>query len=143
MLVWKNPSVEAILFVKQEGLSDKVHFVQGLSNEELADMYSSATATFFPSKYEGFGLPILESMASGTPVVTCKNSSLEEVGGNAAIYVEPEDIRTMSIWMENFENRCVDYEKIKMACIKQASLFTWEKCAEKTIDVYKKCLESL
>ncbi len=82
-------------------------------------------------------------MASGTPVVTCKNSSLEEVGGNAAIYVEPEDIRTMSIWMENFENRCVDYEKIKMACIKQASLFTWEKCAEKTIDVYKKCLESL
>lgn len=50
-------------------------------------------------------------MASGTPVVTCKNSSLEEVGGNAAIYVEPEDIRTMSIWMENFENRCVDYEK--------------------------------
>lgn len=43
----ENPSVEAILFVKQEGLSDKVHFVQGLSNEELADMYSSATATFF------------------------------------------------------------------------------------------------
>ena len=120
---------------------DKVHFVSGISNQELSDLYASATATFFPSKYEGFGLPILESMTSGTPVITCKNSSLPEVGGDVALYVEPEDVEMMSQIMERFENDELTKSALKDACIAQANKFSWEDCVRRTIDVYKKCLE--
>lgn len=107
----------------------------------IGELYSSASATFFPSKYEGFGLPILESMASGTPVITCRNSSLSEVGGEAAIYVSPEDIQSMSEWMERFENKSIDILSLKELSTAQASNFTWEICANKTLEVYKQCLE--
>lgn len=141
VLVWRNPPVE----IKEKYLSprfrNRIHFVSNITDEELASLYSSATAMFFPSKYEGFGLPIAESMASGTPVVTCRNSSLEEVGGNAAIYVDPEDIEAMADWMAQFENGNLDMEAIKERGLAQAAKFTWDACAQKTIDVYKRCLD--
>ena len=80
-------------------------------------------------------------MAAGTPVVTCNNSSLGEVGGDAALYVEPEDVMAMAQWMEAFENHSVDMDKLIAASIEQASKFTWHSCAEKTVDVYKLCLD--
>ena len=141
VLVWRNPPVEILAKYTQGVFAEKIHFVTGLSNEELGDLYAEATATFFPSKYEGFGLPILESMAAGTPVVTCTNSSLGEVGGEAALYVEPEDIMAMVQWMETFENASVDMNKLVADSISQASKFTWQSCAEKTVEVYKHCLE--
>lgn len=140
ILVWRNPSEEVLDIVSRANLRDKVHFASGITDEELSNLYASATATFFPSKYEGFGLPLLESMVSGTPVVTCRNSSLEEVGGEAAIYVEPEDVGSMCNLMERFENNDFDMEEISKNSIAQASKFTWDDCAKKTIDVYKRCL---
>lgn len=141
VLVWRKPPVEVLEKYTQGVFAEKVHFVTGISNVELGDLYAEATATFFPSKYEGFGLPVLESMAAGTPVVTCNNSSLGEVGGDAALYVEPEDIAAMAQWMEAFENHSVDMDKLITASIEQASRFTWQTCAEKTVEVYKQCLE--
>ena len=141
VLVWKNPPAEVLEKYTQGVFAKKVHFVSGLGNEELGDLYAEATATFFPSKYEGFGLPVLESMAAGTPIVTCNNSSLVEVGGDAALYVEPEDIMAMAQWMERFENRSVDMDKLIGDSLAQADKFTWNACAQKTVEVYKKCLE--
>lgn len=141
VLVWRDLSLEIKEKYSSSQFKGRIHFVSNISDEELASLYSSATAMFFPSKYEGFGLPIAEAMASGTPVVTCRNSSLEEVGGDAAIYVSPEDIDAMAGWMAKFENRDLDIESIREKGLAQAAKFTWDTCAHKTIDVYKKCLD--
>ena len=141
VLVWGNPPKEILAKYTQGVFAKKVHFISNITNEELSDLYAEATASFFPSMYEGFGLPVLESMAAGTPVVTCNNSSLGEVGGDAALYVEPEDVMAMAQWMEAFENHSVDMDKLITASIEQASKFTWQSCAEKTVDVYKLCLD--
>lgn len=141
IMVWPNPSDEAVKLVDENNLKDKVHFVYRLSNEELADLYAGATASFFPSLYEGFGLPVLESMACGVPCVTCRNSSLEEVGGKSAIYVEPFDIKEMASLMEKFENGDMNTLELKSLSIEQAEKFSWEKCAMKTVEVYKECLD--
>ncbi len=141
ILVWRNPPMDIVERFSKDEMKNKIHFISDIENKELGELYSSASATFFPSKYEGFGLPILESMASGTPVITCRNSSLSEVGGEAAIYVSPEDIQSMSEWMERFENESIDILSLKELSMAQASKFTWEICANKTLEVYKQCLE--
>ena len=139
VLVWRNPSEEALLVAAQPHLQGRVHFASGVTDEELGQIYSDATATFFPSRYEGFGLPVLESMVSGTPVVTCANSSLTEVGGDAAIYVDPDDFEAMKVWMERFEHD-PEQAEWQQKVLQQASCFTWERAAQKTLEVYLQCL---
>lgn len=141
VLVWRDLQQEVINEIETLRSKKNIHILRVVSNEELAQLYSDATACFFISLYEGFGLPLLESMGTGTPVVTCRNSSLEEVGGDAAIYVDPYDIKKISEIMENFENCAYDYEVMKLKSLKQASKFTWVDCANRTLEVYKKCME--
>lgn len=140
ILVWRTPSIEAIEMADKPYLKGKVHFASNLSNEELAEVYAGATASFFPSLYEGFGLPIVESMACGVPCVTARNSSLEEVGDDAAIYTDPMDIDSIAQEMEKFENGNYDMSELKTRSLFQASKFTWNECASRTINVYKQCL---
>lgn len=137
ILVWRDIPSEILNLVTKESLIERIHFVSNISNQELAQLYSGATASFFISLYEGFGLPIIESMACGTPCVTCRNSSLPEVGEDAAIYVEPLDIDAIVQIMENFEDRKYKMTELSNQSVVQASKFTWEKCALKTIEVYK------
>ena len=141
ILVWRAPSDEVLKLREECKLESKIHFASNVSDFELGNLYAGATASFFPSFYEGFGLPIVESMACGVPCVTCRNSSLEEVGGSAAIYVEPLDIDAMAGIMDRFENTDCDMEDLHERSIAQASKFTWENCVAKTIEVYKKCLD--
>lgn len=141
ILVWRNPPEDILALTSTPLLKDKVHFVSNLTNKELGDIYAGATATFFPSLYEGFGLPILESMACGVPCVTSENSSLPEVGGKAAIYVDPLDSESIALEMEKFENGNYNLQELKEKSIRQAEKFTWKKCAESTLKVYKECLE--
>lgn len=140
ILVWRNPSDEALKIAKTKALKDSVHFASNLSNETLADIYAGATATFFPSLYEGFGLPIAESLACGVPCVTARNSSLEEVGGSASIYVDPMDIKALANEMEKFENGDYNLNILRANAFAKGKEFTWERCATSTIEVYKKCL---
>jgi glycosyltransferase involved in cell wall biosynthesis len=76
-------------------LRRKIRFLNHLSPEELRFVFSGALATTFPSLYEGYGLPLIESMSFGVPVLTSRSSSLPEVCGDAAIYVDPFDVRDM------------------------------------------------
>lgn len=94
----------------------------------------------FPSSYEGFGLPLLESMACGTPVVTCKNSSLDEIAGEAAIYLEEPISNSLLDIMMHFEQHELELNSMIEKGLKRAALFNWEKTAEETVQVYSKLL---
>jgi glycosyltransferase involved in cell wall biosynthesis len=137
VLVWPNVPTEVWNYCNQQHLVDHIYIQSSIDDERLSVLYNEATATFFPSRYEGFGLPVLESIACGTPVITCRNSALPEVGGEAAIYVDPDDIDAMSRYMEQFEQGELKKSDFTDRCLAQASLFSWERCAQQTLEVYK------
>ena len=141
VLVWGNPPTWLLEKIAKSGVADKIHFLTNISDEELALLYNAATASFTPSMYEGFGLPLLEAMACGTPVVTCRNSSLNEIGGDAAIYLEEPIEKSMVLVMEQFEQQQIDWENFRAKGLKRAGTFTWENTALQTCQVYARCLE--
>lgn len=110
------------------------------SYEKLPLLYSAATVLLYPSLYEGFGLPILEAFACGTPVITSNVSSMPEVGGEAAEYVNPESV----VDIENKLRIVMEDKKKRESMIKkgfsQAKKFSWQKCAEETAEVYKEVI---
>jgi glycosyltransferase involved in cell wall biosynthesis/acetyltransferase-like isoleucine patch superfamily enzyme/predicted O-methyltransferase YrrM len=106
-----------------------VHLLQ-LSDEELAIAYSDAVALVYPSKYEGFGMPIVEAMACGCPVITCPNSSILEVAGEAAIYVNDDDVEAMANALISVQNHNLRTSLIT-AGLAQAQKFSWTKMAKK------------
>ncbi len=114
-----------------------------LSYQELPLLYSCAEVLLYPSLYEGFGLPILEAMACGTPVVTSNVSSMPEVGGDAVLYVDPvkdQDIANkLSIVMNDKNVR----EEMIAKGFKQAKKFSWERCAKETIEAYSQIAKTV
>ncbi|MBW1975138.1 MAG: glycosyltransferase family 4 protein [Deltaproteobacteria bacterium] len=133
---WGSKSWQAR--IKQWGLSDRV-FIPGYVDEKsLVAIYNGALALVYPSTYEGFGLPVLEAMACGCPVICSNVASIPEVAGNAALYMQPfstDDL--IKAVMEIYENPERRNEMIE-AGFKRASLFAWEKTAELTVKVFKK-----
>ena len=140
VLVWDNPPADLINEVKRSTVSNNIHFFKSVTDEELTLLYNGATALFFPSQYEGFGLPIIEAMACGTPVVTCHNSSLGEIAGDAAIYLDEPVTESIPRVIGGFIKGVFPLDEFIDKGLKRASEFTWEKCAEQTIEVYKRCL---
>ncbi|MBI4036752.1 glycosyltransferase family 4 protein [Candidatus Daviesbacteria bacterium] len=115
--------------------------IKKLKREELPLLYSSASILVYASLYEGFGLPIVEAMACGTPVITSDRSSMPEIGGEAAEYVNPENVEEISskikLVLEDRDLR----EKMRREGIEQARKFDWDKCARETAQVYRRVLE--
>lgn len=109
-----------------------------LQESEMPLLYSAARILLYPSLYEGFGLPILEAMACGTPVVTSNRSSMIEVGGDAVLLVDPENVEKISSSAKiAFKDEDLRREMSAKGLIR-AKEFSWEKCARETVDVYKK-----
>jgi glycosyltransferase involved in cell wall biosynthesis len=104
---------------------------------DLPAVYSGATMTVMASLYEGFGLPILESMACGTPVVSSHASSLPELGGDAARYFSPLDVQEMASVIRAVWHSDGLREKMSQQGLAQAERFSWARTAEETIRVYK------
>lgn len=108
-----------------------------VADEDLPHLFAGAHLFFFPSHYEGFGLPVLEAMASGVPVVCSNASSLPEVAGDAALMFEPTDVDTLRqlimIGLEDEDWR----ETAKQKGLAQASTFSWQRCAKETVAVYR------
>ncbi|MBD2492725.1 methyltransferase domain-containing protein [Nostoc sp. FACHB-280] len=99
-----------------------------LSDEELATAYSGAMALVYPSKYEGFGMPIVEAMACGCPVITCPNASIPEVAGEAAIYVKDDDVDGMVNALCDIQKPRIRQPLIEAGLV-QAQKFSWSKMA--------------
>ena len=113
-------------------------FTDYLPREELDCLYQAASALIFPSLYEGFGLPVLEAMANGCPVITSRNSSLPEVGGDAVLYLnEPKSSAEMVGLMQRVLFEQGLREKMITKGRERAANFSWEATADKTISVWK------
>ena len=120
---------------KKLGIENNVKFLGRVKDEELPVLYSGAIALTFPSLFEGFGLPILEAQACGCPVITSNISSMPEVAGKAAIYINPYDVNDivegMSRITKNYELRT----KLTKLGFENIKRFSWEKCARETLEV--------
>ena len=111
-----------------------------LPDEDLAAVYSAAQLCVVPSLYEGFGLPILEAMACGTPVACSNVSSLPELGGAAALYFDPYDAQEMAACIGQLAGQPALREDLRAKGMAQAARFSWERTARETLDVYEKVL---
>lgn len=130
---WKKDNIETLL--KQKNISNRIIQTGSVSNEELAAIYTNAYIFCFPSFEEAFGLPPLEAMASGIPVVVSNTSSLPEVCGDAAIYVnadKPDEISNAITRLLTDKNL---YDKHKALSINRAKSFSWTKTSQNLIEI--------
>jgi glycosyltransferase involved in cell wall biosynthesis len=124
--------------VEELGLEDKIIFPGFIADEDLPALYNLAKIFVFPSLYEGFGLPPLEAMACGTPVVTSDRPSLPEVVGGAGLMVEATDDQELARAMERVLTDENLRREMREKGLRQAAKFTWEAAAEKLLDVYRR-----
>jgi glycosyltransferase involved in cell wall biosynthesis len=119
------------------GLTDQVRLLGFVPDEDLPALYSLAEVFAFPSIYEGFGLPVLEAMACGTPVISSNASSLPEVAGEAAIQIAPTEVREWTQALERISNDAELRASLRERGLKQATRFTWEAAARQTYAIYQ------
>lgn len=117
-------------------------FLGRVSDKQLSVLYENAEVFAFPSLYEGFGLPILESFHHGTPVVTSNNSGMVEVAGNAAELVDPESVDSIKEGIKKILNENSEEQKKRLQrMIIRLQMFTWKNTARETLAVYKQAIE--
>jgi glycosyltransferase involved in cell wall biosynthesis len=127
---------EVFNLVEELRLQDQVKFTGYVADADLPALYSAAEAFVYPSLYEGFGLPPLEAMACGAPVITSNVTSLPEVVGTAGLTHAPEDARALSQAMVKLLNDIQMREHFKRAGLERAQQFSWERAARATQAVY-------
>jgi len=118
-----------------------VRFLDYVRADEIPLLYSGAMALVFPSLYEGFGLPALEAMACGVPVVASTMGSIPEVVGSAAILVQPNSIDDMATAMRILYEDAEKRRDLARRGLARAKEFTWQRCAERTVRLLQDVLE--
>ncbi len=121
-------------------LKDKVIFLGYVPEEDLPHLYSEAAAFVFPSLYEGFGLPPLEAMACGCPVVASNAGSLPEVCGDAVRYVDPYDVESIARGIHEVLTDEVMRQNLRAKGLERAKLFSWERAAKEHLKIFEECL---
>jgi glycosyltransferase involved in cell wall biosynthesis len=119
---------------------EKVRFIDYIPTRDLPLLYNAAEVFVFPSLYEGFGLPPLESMKCGTPVIVSNRSSLPEIVGPLGLMVAPDDIKKICSLILKIVNDRSYRDQLSEYYLQYASNFSWEKCAQKTYDIYQELL---
>ena len=128
--------------LSNSGFEGSVIYTGFVPQEDLPALYSGCRVFVYPSLYEGFGLPILEAMACGAPVITSNNSSMAEIAKDAAILVDPRSENQLKRAIEmildlNLEN----YQKMVNASLNRARVYTWTKTARETLKVYEEVVK--
>jgi glycosyltransferase involved in cell wall biosynthesis len=122
------------------GIADRVVLTGSVADDDLPMLYSRARAFLFPSFYEGFGLPVLEAMACGAPVIASNVTSLPEVVGDAGLLIDPHSTDEMTAALD----RVLSDEPLRAGLrekgFRRAAAFTWDKTAQQTLDVYRAVL---
>lgn len=124
------------------GIADYVHFLENVPTDDLARLYNAACCLTLPSYYEGFGLPPLEAMACGTPVVVSNRSSLPEVVGDAALVVDPDSAEELSAALGRIFDDSELRAELRQRGLVRAGEFSWSRAARETMAVYEEVLNS-
>jgi len=133
----ERPVLEA---VRRLRLSDRVRFCDYVTQGELPLLYSAALALAYPSLHEGFGLPVIEAFACGTPVLTSNLSALPEVAGGAALLVDPHSIASIQQGLERLAGNEPLRRRLARLGVARAKRFRWSEAARRTLDVYETVL---
>ena len=132
---WKNEGLAEQ--IRRLGLTDRVHFAGFVTGDDLPVLYSLADLFVYPSLYEGFGLPVVEAMACGVPVVTSNTSCLPEIAGDAALLVDPHDEKDIAEGML----RLLEDRELRTRCIERgetrARMFSWREAASQTLQAFR------
>ncbi len=132
-----EPILKAIKNAKK---SAKIKLLDFVSTDDLPAFYQETSCFVLPSLYEGFGLPVLEALRYGCPVVVSHTSSLPEVAGQAGIYVDPVDTRSIANGITKaLQLQGGEKEELRVKALEQIEKFQWSICAQKTIAVFKEC----
>jgi len=121
-------------------LADAVHFLENVPNEDLARLYNAARCLALPSYYEGFGLPPLEAMACGTPIVVSARASLPEVVGDAGLLINPDSVEELSEALARILDDSELAAALRQRGLARAGEFSWARAAHETLAVYEKVL---
>ena len=135
---WRNERL--LSRVAQLGKAGMVRRLGYVPDQELPRLYNAAMALVFPSWYEGFGLPVLEAMQCGCPVISSNRTSLPEIGGSAVSYIEPESPESICNAMLRMETEPDHRSQLVAAGRERASMFSWENTARSTLEFYRKIL---
>ena len=127
-------------FIESSGIGHRVRFIGYTSDDDLRALYSSCRVCVYPSFYEGFGLPPLEAMACGAPVITSRVPALEETVGKAAFLFNPVSVEELAAAIIQLWNSPERRLQLSQAGLQRAADFTWEKTANLTLEVYRKVL---
>lgn len=126
--------------VQELGLGEVVHFPGFIADADLPALYSGADFVAYPSLYEGFGLPIIESLACGTPVLTGDNSCLPEAGGPGALYIQAEQVESIAQGITRLAGDSALRAQLRAAGLAHAAAFTWERSAAQLRSAYAAAL---
>ena len=126
--------------VQALGLEKRVRFTGYVAQEDLPGLYGGARLFAYPSRYEGFGLPVLEAMRCGVPVVTTTVSAMPEVAGDACLLVSPDDVPGLAEAMSRLVEQPALAAELGRRGQERAAAFTWERCARETRAVYEQAL---
>lgn len=137
---WLEAELEAT--IERKGMAGHVQLLGLVDDEDLPALYSGARMLAMASLYEGFGLPVLEAMACGTPVITSNLSSLPEVGGEAALLVDPNDSNAIRDAILRLETDAETRKRLIKAGYQQAERFSWERAARRLKAIYDEILGS-
>ena len=143
-----NPDLSLVIVGKygwgEDVTGDRLSVISGrlkilgfVEKEDLAALYSGAVGFIYPSLYEGFGLPILEAMACGCPVITSNLGSMKEIAGESALLIEPENVESIAGAISKICRNKKVSEELKIKGFKRAGEFNWQKTASQTLEVYR------
>lgn len=127
--------------VVEMGLQEQVILLGFVSEQDLVTLYNGADVFIYPTLYEGFGMPVLEAMACGTPVITASVGSIPEVAGNAALFIDPHQPEEIARAILRVISDIALRDRMIEQGLAQAQRFSWANTAQQVLDIYRKCVE--
>jgi glycosyltransferase involved in cell wall biosynthesis len=136
---WKESPIWEM--VQKSGINHRLHFLGYVPSQDLPHLYHLADSFAFPSLQEGFGLPVLEAMACGTPVLTSHTAALVELSGGAAMAVDPFSITDLSAGLYELLSNQTKVAELRQKGLERAKFFSWQTAAAQTLKLYKDSYE--